>query len=408
MSFEKNNILVDELIAYHQLLLNRPQPGYHRFLYTEINWELRMLAIKGSRGVGKTTLLLQHAASAGKSPQEALYITADHHWFYDNTLFDLAVTFYQYGGRRLYIDEVHKYPNWSRELKLIYDGFPDMKVAFTSSSALDIFRGESDLSRRVISYVLPGLSFREYLELTTGDQFAKIDFDDLLKEHVAIAADVMARIRILPDFKNYLRYGYLPIFREGEEKYFILWLQQVISNVLETDLVFIEGYNKNTAIKVKRLLAIIAASVPFQPNIAALARKLDATRESVYTWLHHLEKALLINTLQKKGKSTSVLNKPAKIYLENTNLAYAFSMAPNIGNIRETFVFNQLLNAGIDTKLPPKGDFYLPKTDITIEVGGKNKDKRQIKDVPNAFLAKDEIQIGFNDSIPLWLFGFLY
>ncbi|HEA29564.1 MAG TPA: ATP-binding protein [Leeuwenhoekiella sp.] len=400
---------MDELIAYYLLLRNQHQPSYQRYLYDKIDWNLRMIAIKGPRGAGKTTLLLQHIRNSGKSPSEALYVTADHNWFYSNTLFELATTFYQHGGRHLYIDEVHKYPNWSRELKLIYDGFQDMKVIFTSSSALDIFRGESDLSRRVIPYTLYGLSFREFLELTTSKDFPQIPVESLFESSSKSLEFIMNGIQPLPLFKKYLHYGYLPIFKEeGGKEYLVPRMQQVITTILENDLTFIENYSKSTAYKVKQLLGIIAQSIPFQPNISSLARKLDVSRESVYIWLDHLEKAMLINTLTKQGKSTSALQKPAKIFLENTNLAYTFSSMPNIGNIRETFLFNQLSNAEVALKLPSKGDFYLPEFDFTIEVGGKNKTSKQIKDVKNGFLAKDDIEFGFANTVPLWLFGFLY
>jgi len=366
-----------------------------------------MLAISGPRGVGKTTLMLQYLKYGLRlPPNKALYVTADHHWFYTHSLLETAETFYLNGGRYLFIDEVHKYPRWSRELKNIYDGFPDMRVVFSASSALDIYRGESDLSRRVITYSLPGLSFREYLLFAGHGNFSAVPFTELTKESTAVSADITSQIHPLPLFRDYLVHGYLPLFLEGDVEEIPIRLNKMINAVLESDLAFIENYSAGTALKVKRLLGVLAESVPFKPNIAAIARKLDVSRDSIYDWFNHLEKAKLLNMLRSSGKGVSLLQKPDKIYLENTNLSHAFGKAPDVGSLRETFLLNQLLNAGLEVSTPKSGDFYV--NDTAIEVGGKNKQANQVAAYPRHLVAADDIEMGFGEKVPLWLFGFLY
>ncbi|MCC5907954.1 MAG: AAA family ATPase [Balneolaceae bacterium] len=289
-----------------------------------------------------------------------LYLTADHHWFYNHSLFETAEEFYLHGGRNLFIDEVHKYPNWSRELKNMYDGFPDLKIVFSASSALDIQKGEADLSRRVITYKLPGMSFREYLQLKDIVHFEPFRFVAIRDNHRKLAKMVIEEqnLKPIPHFKDYLRFGYLPIITESLPEEIPLRLQAVLSAVLESDLAYIRNYDAGTAHKIKKLPGLIAESVPFKPNIAALARKLEVSRDSVYQWLEDLEKARLLNTIQQTGNGVSTLQKPDKVYLENTNLAYALKNNPDTGSIRESFLMNQLVNAGLQVTLPKKGDFF--------------------------------------------------
>ena len=254
-----------------------------------------MIGIKGPRGAGKTTLMLQHLKYDLGMPPEALYITADHNWFYNHTLFDAANDWYKQGGKILFIDEVHKYPKWSVELKNIYDGLPEMQVVFSASSALDIYRGEADLSRRVMTYLLAGLSFREFLIFTKGISFEAINIDDINNNHQSLSRMITEDFRPLPAFRKYLEVGYLPIIVEGEDTY-LMKLKQVINTIVDIDLAYIASYNSGTAIKVKKLLGVIAESVPFKPNIAALARKLDLSRDSVYQYIYQLKDARLLNT----------------------------------------------------------------------------------------------------------------
>jgi len=396
---------MDVLFEFQENLVRPVKNDFRRYLHNQINWKQRMIGIKGPRGAGKTTLMLQHLKYDLGLPSDALYITADHTWFYNHTLLETANDWYKQGGKVLFIDEVHKYPKWSVELKNIYDGLPEMQVVFSASSALDIYRGEADLSRRVVSYLLAGLSFREFLSFTNGNDFDAVSIDDIVKDHRNLSRTITDGLRPLPAFRKYLQLGYLPIIAEGEDSY-QLKLTQVINTIVETDLAYIAGYNTGTATKVKKLLGVIAESVPFKPNIAALSRKLDLSRDSVYQYIYQLKDARLLNTLSSEGRGVSTLQKPDKIFLENTNLAFALKEKPDTGNIRETFVLNQLLNAGLNVSSPTEGDFYI--NGLTVEVGGKNKSTSQVRHLDNYIVAADDIEIGAGNKMPIWLFGFLY
>ena len=397
---------MEPLIQYQDNILRTIDNSFRRYLHSIINWDQRMIGIKGPRGSGKTTLILQYMKYDLKElAPRALYITADHTWFYNHTLLDTAMDWYRQGGRILLIDEVHKYPQWSRELKNIYDGLPEMRVVFSASSALDIYRGEADLSRRAISYSLAGLSFREYLTFAQGVAFDPLTIEDIRSRHRDFSLSVLEKLQPLPVFRKYLKNGYLPIIAEGEAEY-LPKLEQVINAIVDTDLAYIASYNAGTAVKVKRLLGVIAESVPFKPNISELARKIDIHRESVYEYIYQLRDARLLNILSADGKGMSRLQKPDKIYLENTNLAYAIRPSPEQGNIRETFLLNQLINTGAEVSAPKIGDFV--SSGITIEVGGKSKNAGQVKELESYLEAADDIETGLGTKVPLWLFGFLY
>lgn len=396
---------MNTLFEFQENILRSVKNDFRRYLHNHINWKQRMIGIKGPRGAGKTTLMLQYLKYDLGLPSEALYITADHTWFYTHTLLDTATDWYKQGGKILFIDEVHKYQNWSVELKNIYDGLPEMQIIFSASSALDIYRGEADLSRRVVSYLLAGLSFREFLIFTHEVNFDVVKIEEIISNHRSLSRRITETFRPLPAFRKYLEVGYLPIIIEGEYSY-RMKLNQVINTIVDSDLAHIVSYNSGTADKVKRLLGVIAESVPFKPNIAALARKLDLSRDSVYQYIYQLKDARLLNTLSSEGKGVSTLQKPDKIYLENTNLAFALKEQPNIGNIRETFVLNQLLNAGMKVNSPNAGDFTVDE--LTIEVGGKSKNTSQVKHLDNYLIASDDIETGGGNKVPIWLFGFLY
>ena len=393
------------LLEFQDSLLRSVTNNFRRYLHREINWQQRMIGIKGLRGTGKTTVMLQHLKFDLNGVTEALYVTADHPWFYNHTLLETATDWYKQGGRLLCIDEVHKYPRWSSELKNIYDGLPELRVVFSASSALDIYRGEADLSRRVFSYSLAGLSFREYLAFTAGESFGSIPLADIATHHRAFAQAVLGQLQPLPHFKKYLKNGYLPIIAEGESEY-LPRLAQIINAIVETDLAYTANYNAGTAIKVKKLLGVIAESVPFKPNVSALSRKLDLSRDSVYQYIYQLRDARLLNTLSVEGKGAATLQKPDKIYLENANLAYALRSEPNVGNLRETFLLGQLLNKGFEVKAPDSGDFLVEE--VTIEVGGRSKTSAQVQDITNHLVASDDLEVGFGKKVPLWMFGFLY
>jgi len=398
---------MDSLFTFHANSIRRTSNTFVRFLYANIHWDQRMLALKGPRGAGKTTLMLQQIKYGLDLPQsKALYITADHYWFYTNTLYETAETFYLNGGRYLFIDEVHKYPRWSRELKNIYDGFPDLNIVFSASSALDIYRGEADLSRRVITYNLPGMSFREYLKLKGVIDHVTVSIHDITTKHEQIGAEIASKIHPLPYFRDYLMYGYLPIIAESRKEDIPLRLIQVINAVVESDLAYTERFDSGTANKIKKLLGVIAESVPFKPNISAIARKLEISRESVNLWITYLANAGLLNTLSKEGKGISTLQKPDKLFLENTNLSYALKESPDVGSIRETFAMNQLTNAGLDVVQPEYGDFLAGG--LHIEVGGKNKTAKQLVGTNDTIIAADGIEVGYGNKVPLWMLGFLY
>ncbi len=280
-----------------------------------------------------------------------------------------------------------------------------MQIIFSASSALDIYRGEADLSRRVVSYILAGLSFREFLLFTHDLSFEPVTIGDINRDHRTISRMITDGFRPLPAFHKYLELGYLPIIIEGEDSY-KLKLNQVINTIVDTDLAYIASYNSGTANRVKKLLGVIAESVPFKPNIAALARKLDLSRDSVYQYIYQLEDTRLLNTISSEGKGVSTLQKPDKIFLENTNLAYALKEKPDIGNIMETFVLNQLINAGLKVSTPDEGDFLLDG--LTIEVGGKSRNSSQVGHLDNYLIAADDIENGGANNVPIWLFGFLY
>ncbi|MCX6270950.1 MAG: AAA family ATPase [Bacteroidetes bacterium] len=379
---------------------------FKRYLYSEIDWSNRLIAIKGSRGVGKTTLILQYIREHFHKEETALYVSLDDLYFSDNSLIDLADSFYKTGGTVLFMDEVHKYPSWSQEIKNIYDGYPLLKIVFTSLSILQINKGYADLSRRVVAYNLQGLSFREFLEVTGVMTHSRIALEDVLVSHKDIESEVNQLIRPLLHFQKYLQYGYYPFFLENIGSYFQKLMATIILT-LENDLPSAQAIDYSNIYKIRRLLYLIAHSVPFKPNISKLSEHIHTTRATVIQYLEHLKNAQIINLLNTNSTGTGYLTKPEKIYLQNTNIMYA--LAPetaNTGNVRETFFFNQLENRHGLT-FPKEGDFLVDNT-YTFEIGGKNKTRKQIAGHPDSYIAMDDLEYGFENKIPLWLFGFLY
>ena len=377
-----------------------------RPLSSKIDWNNRLISILGARGTGKTTLMLQQMKVVYGTSAEAMYITMDDIYFTTNRLSDLAQNFRQQGGKILFIDEVHKYPDWAREIKNIYDFYRDLKIVFTGSSILDISRQNADLSRRAVQYELTGLSYREFLHFTGYTNLETINLNELLIHHVEIANDLSANFKPLQFFSDYLKYGYYPFFLENINTYHMR-VEKVVRLIIEQDLQFIAGFNPHHARKIYQLLYILATNVPFKPNISKLSEKTGISRNTIIEYLHYLTSGRLINALAASGKSISTLQKPGKIFLENTNLLYALTPdAIDKGAMREAFFMNQLKNNGHEISLPLKGDFYI--NDYTFEIGGKGKSSKQLQGIDQSFVVMDDIEAGIGNKIPLWLFGLLY
>lgn len=398
---------MDTLIDNFEKKLERASTQFVRDILYEINWNARLIGIKGARGVGKTTLLLQYIKLNLKHDlDKTLYVSLDNIWFNNHTLVDLAKTFEQRGGKYLFLDEVHKYNGWTQELKNIYDDYPDLKVVFTGSSLLEILNARADLSRRSINYYMQGLSFREYIALETKEVFLPLRLEEILKNHTDIARSISAKIKPFQFFENYLKQGYYPYYQEDKEMYSIR-LGEVINMMLDIELPLLRKVDVAYVSKVKQLLGIIAESVPFQPNITKLSEKIGINRNTLLTYFHYLDEIGLTANLYKQSKGISALQKPLKTYLENTNIMYLLAKDyTNKGNLRETFFANQISYQHQITYVE-KGDFKVDNKYV-FEIGGKNKTPQQLEGITNSFLVIDDISIGSHNRIPLWLFGFLY
>lgn len=390
---------MEALFSRFQRLLSETNTDFLRYLHDKIIWTDRMIAIVGARGVGKTTMMLQRI-KLHHNISDTLYVTADDMYFADHKLLDLAEQFVKMGGKYLFIDEIHRYANWSKELKLIYDYLPHLQVVFTGSSMLDIYRGSDDLSRRVQLYALHGMSFREYLNLRYYLQLQPLSLDDVLHHNVAFDGVDYP----LAAFKDYLNNGYYPFSREVGLYY--ERLRQIVQLILDVDIPQFANMNAATSQKLKQLLAIIAKSVPFKPNYSKIASIMGVSRDVLPDYILYMERAGLVNRLFTATTGIRELGKVAKIYLNNTNLTYALGGAnTDIGNIRETFFFNQL-SVKADVRESPVSDFLVDG--FTFEIGGRKKGGKQIADTDNAYIVKDDIEFGFANTIPLHHFGMLY
>lgn len=386
--------------------LKYTQSDFIRFLMNKIDWENRLIGISGARGAGKTTLILQHMKSHFGFSEEAIYLELDHFYFAENSLYDFAKQFEKEGGKMLYLDEVHKYKNWSHDLKLIYDNLNSLKVIFTSSSALEIYKGSHDLSRRVILYQLPGLSLREFVLLKYQEELPAYPLDGLILNAREISMTVTSNFKPIKFYKEYIQLGYYPIFKENESIYHEKLLN-VLNVVLENDLPIIYKIDFQSVVNLKKLISIISRLVPYKPNIKNLSEQIGVTRETLLRYLFYLEKAQIVNWIGSEAKGINYLNKPEKLYLQNTNLIYALAQSlTNAGNVRETFLLNQLI-VGNTVTYPDKGDFLVNEKYL-FEVGGKSKTQKQIEGIKNAFIIKDDIEIASGNIIPLWMFGLLY
>jgi predicted AAA+ superfamily ATPase len=393
-------------------VFNRP---YKRYFLREHNLTHRLCIILGQRGVGKTTAMVQHllnVAGQDKLNPAILYIQADHFLLQNLSLYEIAEQFVNLGGRTICFDEIHKYPQWSLELKSITDTFTELNVLASGSSALEIYKGSHDLSRRAMQMRMWGMSFREYIEISLGTELAVYALEELMCDHVRIAHEIVDQLqdkKVLALFKEYLKHGYYPFyFEDRNEALFYQLLNQNLHTTVESDLIAVQpALTGNSIKKIAKLLRIISASVPFSPDLKKMTELTDVgDQRTLKTYLKYLEDCGLIIGLSRTGKGLRGMEKPEKIFLNNTNLIYAFAPDVNIGTIRETFFLNTL-SAGHSVKAPLKGDFLIDDT-FLFEVGGKNKDFSQIKEIKNSFLAVDDMEKGFGCKIPLWLFGFLY
>lgn len=382
--------------------------NFVRSLMGRIEWQARLIGIKGARGTGKTTLLLQYIKKNLRTSGNYLYVSLDDIWFSENKLVALADDFVKQGGRHLFLDEVHKYPNWSQEIKNIYDDYPELQVVFTGSSLLEILNARADLSRRAITYKLQGLSFREYLNFLHGGNFNAYPLNEILRQHGRVSDEILAAVRPLQHFRNYLKEGYYPFIKEIPSLYHAR-LEEVLNMIIEIELPLLRGVDITYAPKLRQLLLVISESAPFVPNISKLSERIGINRNTLVSYLHYLQEAGIILNLYKETQGISRLQKPDKVFLENTNIAYTVNASPpDMGNMRETFFANQLGYQHTIT-FPEKGDFLIDGN-LLFETGGKNKTGKQTHYWPadKAFTAADGIEYGHGNRIPLWLFGFLY
>lgn len=400
--------MLEELISIHQEVMAATPITFQRYLYSKINWKALGLCILGDRGVGKTTLLCQNLLERYKTPDRALYLSADYVNVISYGLFKIAQQFFSLGGEALYIDEVHKYPDWSTEIKNILDAYKGHQVVFSASSSLDLNKSKGDLSRRVVYHRLLGLSFREYLLLSEGVQLPVLTLEEILNNHVAISSDFTS-LPILKHFQDYLKHGYYPFFMEGLEDY-LSKVHNVIEKVLFEDVAVVYNLRQTTLPILKKILWLVATSNGLIPNIDKMSKNLGVSREMVYNCLEYLSSSGLLNDVYPAGKGNSLIRKPGKIYLNNVNLLNSvygsLKLEGDLGGIRETFFVNQV---GSMHKLNTydQGDFLIDDKWV-IEVGGKGKNDKQIRGEQNAYLAVDGIKTGFKNRIPLYLFGLLY
>lgn len=389
---------MEALFEYSNKLIDDTKTEFVRYMFHRINWQNRLVGLTGPRGIGKTTMVLQYIR-ANLPLNQTLYVTAEDFYFARSRLLDLADAFVKAGGRYLFIDEIHKYSDWSKELKLMYDYYKDLNVVFTGSSVLDIKKGSSDLSRRAVVYSMQGLSFREYLMLFHHIEVPQFTLDEILSHEIKLPQ----LPRPLPLFAEYLKKGYYPFAMDDD---FDLRLKQVVNQTFETDIPIYAGMNVATGRKLKQLLAIVAESVPFKPNMSKIADMLNISRNNVADYLVYIEEAGMIAQLRGETGGIRSLSKIDKVYLDNTNLVYSLAKEnQNIGNVRETFFLNQ---SRVDYAVSSSSLVDFKINDADFEIGGKNKGSKQIINADKGFIVKDNIEQGFMNTIPLWHFGLMY
>jgi uncharacterized protein len=396
---------IQPLVEFYHSKLAQTSLVFKRYLYREINWDARIIGIRGERGVGKTTMLLQRIKEKYANPDDTIYISLDHYWFKTHALEDLVGFLYKRGISEFYIDEVHKYEGWSGILKTLYDQYSGLRIIYTGSSLLRLDDSSADMARRQTPYLLKGMSFREFLEYEKVLTVETVTLDELLGHHGEIAIEITSKTKILKEFNSYCKYGFYPFHTDAGAD-FLTVLQNVVNLVIESDLPAVEKISYQTVDKCKKLLMIIAENVPFQPNIEKLASSMGTTRNTLLSLLYKLDEAEILELLTVELKNYKRLVNPEKIYLGNTNLMWAFSPSGNIGTLRETFFASQLSRSHI-VQMPPKGDFLIDGKYL-FEIGGNGKDFSQIAYLADSYLALDDIETGYGNRIPLWMFGLLY
>lgn len=399
---------MQNITATYGRLIESTNCDYLRYMHSQIAWKERLIGIKGARGVGKTTLLLQHIKLSFPNLTKALYVSLDNIWFSTHTLSELANYIYTHGVEYLFLDEVHRYPGWVREIKNIYDSYPALHIVFTGSSLLEIEHAEADLSRRVSMYHMYGLSLREYAVLMRRAELPIVSFEDIVNNHFAISTDIVSRQKILPIFEQYLESGYYPFIQEAANVVsYQNRIGRMINMAIDEDILSVEDLSYETLLKTKRLLSTLAQTVPFTPSITTLCETLSTTRNQVLKLMTLLERADLLITLRDNSHRLKSVGKPDKILFNNTNIMHALSSSVDKGTERESFVASSLKAAGLNIQYPKKGDLLVDGKYL-LEIGGRNKTFEQIADMPDSYVVADEIETGFGNKIPLWMFGMLY
>lgn len=396
---------MDRIYEISDRLMKALDAPLHRYLYNRIAWNDRLIMIKGARGVGKTTMMVQRCRENGV---KGIYASLDQLFFNDHTILELADYHYKHGGTHLYLDEVHLYPrpNWEQELKNIYDSYPTLHIVFTGSSLLHLNSKIADLSRRVAVYELRGLSFREYLNFSEKYNFESFSLVDILNNHRALASSVISKISVIAEFEKYLKKGYYPFFMECSELTYSQRIERLVLAVIDIDIPAITSIEYETQLKLKKLLVTLAEQVPFVPNITNLGRDISVTRNQLMKFFTLLSEGAILRTLMDDTTQPKRAAKPEKILFDNPSVMQALGIFSKIGTVRESFVASMLSVEG-NLHAPKDGDFLLERTYL-FEVGGKGKGYSQIADKPNSYIISDNIETGIGNRIPIWLLGFLY
>lgn len=400
---------METLIRRYLNYLDNVSLEYVRDLESKIDWSDRLISVRGQRGVGKTTMLLQHILKTfgNSDTTSVIYASLDNIYFATHGLLDFIETFHKRGGKYLFLDEVHKYKGWSIEVKNAYDEFSDLHIVFTGSSLINILDSEVDLSRRCVSYDMLGLSYREYLALFKGIKLPAMSLDDILGAPEKMCRRVCSEVKPLQFFSEYLQYGYYPFLLEGVKSY-AMRIENIVNLIIETELPAMRGLDNSNIRKIKALLSILASGLPMSIDTVKLSKMSEVSRSTLLTYLQHLDAAKIIRLLYSDNHSVKRMQKPDKVYLENTNMQYALGgMDINIGNIRETFFANQLSYAHTVEYSSSAADFLIDGK-YTFEIGGRAKDGRQTAGMQDSWIAADDIVHAIGNKLPLWLFGFLY